>query len=70
MDQALNAAGNMTDLMDALDTFREKGIIQSSEFILELRVSRDSAVAIENYFLLQTFDQQATPIKKRKKTND
>jgi hypothetical protein len=69
MEQAIAAIGPGGDLLDTLKSLKKNGVIESFDVVVEMKIMRDKAAAIENFFMLQTYEE-ATPIKKRKKTND
>jgi len=71
VEQAVKAVGDGDSLTGVLDTLKAEGVIESYNTILELRVDRDKAVAVENFFMLKDFDKIVTQVPKRRKpTND
>ena len=63
LEQALKAVGSGESVVDTLDTLRNEGVIESYDTILEIRVNRDKAAALEHFFLLQDFGK-TIPIKR------
>lgn len=69
VQQAIDAVGGNESLWDVLDILQKEGAIRSWETVLEVKVDRDKAIAIENYFLLRSYNE-ASPIKKNKKNDN
>lgn len=69
LQQAKDAVGSQESVVDVLETFMKRGVIESYDVILEIKVKRDKASAIENYFMNQEW-QHPTPIKKGKRNDD
>jgi hypothetical protein len=70
MAEAVKAVGDGESFLDVMDTLIETGAIRSYDTILEIKVDRDKAVAIENYFLLQTYKVETSSIKKKRNSDD
>ena len=69
MEDAVKAIGEGDKLLEVLDTLQDEGSIRSYDFIVELKIDRDKALAVESYFLRSSF-QPVTDIKKNKKQNN
>lgn len=67
MSEAVKVVGD-NDLLDTLETLQDEGVIRSFDFVVEIKVDRDKAVSIENFFLLK--DYKPTDIKRKKREND
>ena len=67
---AIDAVGVGTSVYDTLKSLEKSGAIHSFEVVIEIKVDRDKAFAIENFFLNKEFNQEPTSIGKRKKNND
>lgn len=68
MADAVKAVGEGESLLDVLETLQDEGAIRDFNFIVEIKVDRDKAIAIENFFLVKDF--KPTEIKKKRRDND
>jgi hypothetical protein len=51
MQDAVDAVGKGDSLLDILETLQEDKVIRSFDFIVEIKVDRDKAVSLENFFM-------------------
>jgi uncharacterized protein YydD (DUF2326 family) len=69
LKKALEAVGSGENITEVLQVLKNEGVIESYDTILEIRVHRDKAIAVENFFMIKHYE--AIPLKNGKKpTND